>query len=228
MGKKPRILFFTSEGKGAGEGLRNLVESSLTPTPDLDGEVVGIISNKRGGEVQEVAKQLNIPFECFDGTYNAAGYRWLAEYFKADFVVLYGWLQLVAGLETPRTVNSHPALLPMFGGPGMYRRHVHEAVLAAFRRGEIKCSGFTVHFADERFDHGPIIYQSEVPIFRHDTPETLAARIGAKEQWLLPFILNLVVHGQIECLPDEQGGWRTHYRNPYLKKILTHKAGNNG
>jgi phosphoribosylglycinamide formyltransferase-1 len=71
-----------------------------------------------------------------------------------------------------RILNIHPALLPQYGGAGMYGHHVHEAVLAA---GE-KESGCTVHLVDEEFDHGPLLAQKKVPVFPGDTPDTLAAR----------------------------------------------------
>lgn len=81
-----------------------------------------------------------------------------------------------------RIMNIHPALLPSFGGKGMYGRHVHEAVLQA----GAKVSGCTVHFVDEHYDHGRIISQSAVPVLAGDTPETLAARVRAQEHWLYP------------------------------------------
>jgi phosphoribosylglycinamide formyltransferase-1 len=74
-------------------------------------------------------------------------------------------------------MNIHPALLPRFGGMGMHGRHVHEAVLAA---GEPE-SGCTVHFADNAYDHGPIIIQRRIPVLSGDTPDTLAARVFEQE-----------------------------------------------
>ncbi len=81
-----------------------------------------------------------------------------------------------------RILNIHPALLPKFGGAGMYGRRVHEAVLAA---GE-KESGCTVHVVDEEFDHGPAVAQTRVPVFPSDTPDTLAARVLIEEHRLFP------------------------------------------
>jgi phosphoribosylglycinamide formyltransferase 1 len=81
-----------------------------------------------------------------------------------------------------RMLNTHGALLPKFGGKGMWGHHVHEAVLAA---GENE-SGCTVHIADHEYDHGPIVVQKRVPVEPDDTPETLAARVQAAEREAYP------------------------------------------
>ncbi|MCU0626980.1 MAG: phosphoribosylglycinamide formyltransferase, partial [Gemmatimonadaceae bacterium] len=107
-------------------------------------------------------------------------------------IVLAGYLALVppAVVRTfrGRIVNVHPALLPAFGGPGMYGRHVHAAVLGAGAR----ISGATVHFVDERYDEGAIIAQWPVPVFEEDTPELLAARVLRIEHALLPRVVELL------------------------------------
>lgn len=96
-----------------------------------------------------------------------------------DLVLMAGFLYLwrFPARYAGRVMNIHPALLPKFGGAGMYGRRVHEAVLAA---GE-KESGCTVHFADLEYDHGPLILQRRVPVLPDDTPETLAERVFAEE-----------------------------------------------
>jgi formyltetrahydrofolate-dependent phosphoribosylglycinamide formyltransferase len=107
-----------------------------------------------------------------------------------DWVVLAGYLKFVhipSGYER-RVVNIHPALLPGFGGPGMYGRHVHEAVLASGARE----SGCTVHFCDEQFDRGPIILQKRCPVLPGDTPDTLAARVFELECLAYPEALQLL------------------------------------
>jgi formyltetrahydrofolate-dependent phosphoribosylglycinamide formyltransferase len=103
----------------------------------------------------------------------------------ADVVVLAGWLEIL-GQNTVRRfhgkiINTHPALLPSFGGCGMYGHHVHEAVLAA----GCKVSGCTVHFVEEGVDTGPIIAQAAVEVLPGDTADTLAARILPHEHRLL-------------------------------------------
>lgn len=98
---------------------------------------------------------------------------------RIDWVVLAGYLKLVNIPEQfqGRIVNIHPALLPDFGGPGMYGHRVHEAVLAAGS----KTSGCTVHLCDDEYDHGRIVLQKTCPVLPDDTPETLAARVFALE-----------------------------------------------
>ena len=81
-----------------------------------------------------------------------------------------------------RTLNIHPSLLPDFGGRGMHGMHVHEAVI---KSGATQ-SGCTVHFADNQYDHGPIVLQRTCPVRREDTPETLAARVFAEERIAYP------------------------------------------
>ena len=90
-------------------------------------------------------------------------------------------------------MNIHPALLPRFGGPGMYGHHVHRAVL---RAGET-VSGCTVHFVDEEYDHGPIILQRECPVLPDDSPETLAARVFEQECRAYPEAVRLFAEGRL-------------------------------
>lgn len=103
---------------------------------------------------------------------------------RADWVVLAGYLKYVEvpGEYRGRIVNIHPALLPAFGGRGMYGRRVHEAVLLSGARE----SGCTVHVVDEEYDHGPIILQKRCPVLPSDTPDTLAARVFELEKQALP------------------------------------------
>jgi phosphoribosylglycinamide formyltransferase-1 len=109
-----------------------------------------------------------------------------------------GWLKFVRGLDPSKTVNIHPGPLPKFGGPGMYGHYVHEAVMAAYRRGEIIQSAVTMHFVDDvAYDNGPIIFQMPVLIRPDDDAETLAKRVNEKERAWQSHILNLVVHRYI-------------------------------
>lgn len=115
---------------------------------------------------------------------------------RVDLVTLAGFLSLI---EVPddfswRVMNIHPALIPAFCGKGFYGHKVHEAVLA---RGA-KVSGCTVHFADNHYDHGPIIVQRCVPVADADTPETLAARVFAAECEAYPEAVRLFAEGRLE------------------------------
>lgn len=115
-----------------------------------------------------------------------------------DLVVLAGYLKLVPGNVVSefrnRMINIHPALLPTFGGKGMYGIRVHQAVIES----GVKLSGLTIHFVDERYDHGPILLQSPVPVYFSDTPEVLAKRILEHEHRMLPFAVELIATGRVE------------------------------
>jgi folate-dependent phosphoribosylglycinamide formyltransferase PurN len=95
---------------------------------------------------------------------------------------------------TGRVLNIHPALIPAFCGHRMYGHHVHEAVLAA----GVKVTGVTVHFVDNQYDAGPIIWQQPVPVFDDDTPETLADRVFEVEKEAYPQVLRLLAAGRIQ------------------------------
>jgi formyltetrahydrofolate-dependent phosphoribosylglycinamide formyltransferase len=113
----------------------------------------------------------------------------------AGLVCLAGFLQL---LEIPddfrnRVLNIHPALIPAFSGKGMYGLRVHEAALAA----GVKVSGCTVHFADNEYDHGPIVSQRVVAVADDDTPESLQARVFAQECETYPEAIRLFAEGRL-------------------------------
>ncbi len=93
-----------------------------------------------------------------------------------------------------RILNIHPALLPSFGGKGMYGRKVHEAVI----KSGVRVSGCTVHFVDEIYDHGWAVVQSAVPVLPSDTPESLAARVRVQEHWLYPRAVSLFCEGRLK------------------------------
>ena len=111
---------------------------------------------------------------------------------RIEVIVLAGYLALVPATVTRayrgRIVNVHPALLPAFGGPGMYGRRVHAAVIESGAR----ISGATVHFVDEVYDRGAIIAQWPVPVFEEDSAESLAARVLRVEHALLPRVVELI------------------------------------
>ena len=95
-----------------------------------------------------------------------------------------------------RVLNIHPSLIPAFCGHGLYGHHVHESVL---EHGG-KVTGCTVHFVDNEYDHGPIIWQQPVPVFDDDTAETLAARVFEVEKEAYPHVLRLLAAGRIRLI----------------------------
>jgi folate-dependent phosphoribosylglycinamide formyltransferase PurN len=121
---------------------------------------------------------------------------------ECTHLVLAGYLKLIPAdvcrAFTGRIVNVHPALLPAFGGDGMYGHRVHEAVI----RAGVRVSGATVHFVDEAYDRGPIIAQWPVPVFGDDTPETVAIRVLEAEHQLLPRVVMALVTGAVTLGAD--------------------------
>jgi phosphoribosylglycinamide formyltransferase-1 len=117
---------------------------------------------------------------------------------KVDLVVLAGYMRKLGpktlAAFSKRILNVHPALLPKFGGQGMYGKHVHAAVLKSGDR----MSGVTIHIVDGEYDHGPIVAQANVDVAVGDTADTLAARVQAKEQELYPQVLKKIFSGQID------------------------------
>lgn len=106
-----------------------------------------------------------------------------------DYIILAGYLlkipEMLLAMYPDKIINIHPALLPAYGGKGMYGHHVHEAVIAA---GERK-SGITIHLVDEKYDNGRILFQAECCITADDTPETLAEKIHILEQDNFPTVI---------------------------------------
>jgi phosphoribosylglycinamide formyltransferase 1 len=198
VGKIRVLVFASGDEKGGGSGFQELVEFSRTQPPVLDAHIIGVISNHQNGGVRRKADALQIPFEHWSGPFDANGYRTMVEKYRADFVMCSGWLKFVRGLDPARTVNIHPGPLPRFGGPGMYGHHVHEAVMAAYHRGEMTQSAVTLHFVDDiAYDNGPVIFQMPILIRPDDDAETLAKRVNEKERAWQSHILNLVVHRHI-------------------------------
>jgi formyltetrahydrofolate-dependent phosphoribosylglycinamide formyltransferase len=184
---------------GEGTSLENLCER--IDTDEVPARVVVVISSKEKAGGLARAERRGIPAIALPRKRYADGQRFndaihaeLARH-EVDLVALLGFLSIfeLRGKFEQRTINVHPALIPAFSGQGFYGRRVHEAVLA---KG-VKVTGATVHFADERYDHGPIILQEAVPVREDDTPETLAARVQEVERRLVPEAVRLFAQGRL-------------------------------
>lgn len=152
--------------------------------PEAPARVVLVLSNRP--DALERAAASGIPsVALLDPSDSQEWLRALGRH-AVDLVVLAGYLKLVPSDVIARfrgrIINVHPALLPAFGGKGMYGRRVHEAVLASGARE----SGATVHLVDEVYDRGAILGQARVPVLPGDDPERLAARVLEVEHRLLP------------------------------------------
>jgi formyltetrahydrofolate-dependent phosphoribosylglycinamide formyltransferase len=156
------------------------------------GEIVLVVSNRAGCAALTRAADRGIAHVVLEQPRDGDALLALLRAHGIEVLVLAGYLALVPPQVTRayrgKIVNVHPSLLPAFGGPGMYGRHVHAAVLAAGAR----ISGATVHFVDEVYDRGAIIAQWPVPVFEEDTPEALAARVLRVEHALLPRVVELL------------------------------------
>ncbi|MGE5520981.1 MAG: phosphoribosylglycinamide formyltransferase [Candidatus Dadabacteria bacterium] len=149
-----------------------------------------IVCNKKGAGVLQIAEEAAIPTLLIEKErFNEDGYLDELLEIPIHFIVLAGFLwklpEILINAYPRRIINIHPALLPKYGGKGMYGQYVHESVLNA---GEME-TGITIHYVDEHYDNGDIIFQTACPILEDDTPETLAHRIHELEHLHYPIII---------------------------------------
>jgi phosphoribosylglycinamide formyltransferase-1 len=195
----PRIGFLASHN---GTNMRAIVTAMRGGV--LKAEPAVLISNNRDSTAIAWAEENKVPWAHISNKVtgsDAATDAKIAETLKdhgADLVVLAGYMRKL-GPETlrlydRRILNVHPALLPKFGGKGMYGAFVHEAVLKAGERE----TGVTIHLVDDEYDHGAVVAQASVPVEPTDTAATLAVRVMAREQTLYPETLRRIVDGTID------------------------------
>ncbi len=182
-----KIAVFAS---GRGSNFRALAEAILKE--NIDARIVVVISNNSNAGALAHARSLHIPalhlslmqFPLQDAFTEAV--LSTLESHGVDLIVLAGYMKkidpAIIRRYRNRIINVHPALLPSFGGQGMYGHFVHEAVIAQ----RAARSGATVHIVDEEFDHGPIILQESIPVDSNDTPDTLAEKVLRIEHKILP------------------------------------------
>jgi phosphoribosylglycinamide formyltransferase-1 len=193
---KPRVLVFSSgSAEGGGSGFENLIHKIHDGT--LNADVVAVVSNYDRGGVRTRADKLGVPFIHFPKPWSEDGYLQIAQDSGAEFFALSGWLKRVVGLDPRVTFNIHPGPLPEFGGDGMYGHHVHEAVIGAFKRGEITHSALCMHFVTSEYDRGPCFFRFNVKINDDDTADSIGSRVNKYEHRWQPEITNLVVHRAI-------------------------------
>ena len=187
-----RIAVFVS---GRGSNLRAILNARDSNYLSVD--VKALISDKEDCPAVELAKLNSIPY-YFVGKNEKAGFikfenlAVLLVELKIDLIVLAGFLkkipdEVVEKFES-RIINIHPALLPSFGGEGMYGMNVHRAVF----NSSAKVSGATVHFVDKIYDHGKIIAQTAVDISDVKSPEEIAERVLKAEHELLPYVIKII------------------------------------
>jgi len=173
---------------GGGSNLGALLDAFGDPGDTTVG-IVLVLSDRADAGGLERARERGVPAEVLEDVTNGSEWLRRLRQRKVDLVVLAGFLKRVPSAVVAefrgRIINIHPALLPEFGGSGMYGMRVHTAVLESGARE----SGCTVHLVDEEYDRGQILAQARVPVEPGDTPGTLAARVLKAEHQLLPAVV---------------------------------------
>jgi formyltetrahydrofolate-dependent phosphoribosylglycinamide formyltransferase len=186
---------------GGGTNLQAIIDAC--ERGELDARVVLVISNNSAAGALERARKHGIPDLHLSGRqfatqeeFDARLLEVLSEY-NVDMVILAGYMKLLSPTVVKayrhRMLNIHPALLPCFGGKGMYGIRVHQAVIDS----GAKVSGVSVHIVDEQYDHGPIVAQRTVPVLDDDTPESLAQRVLVQEHKIYPEVIQLFAQHRI-------------------------------
>jgi phosphoribosylglycinamide formyltransferase 1 len=203
--KTPNLGFFAS---GRGTNMQAVMDACNSGL--LDAKPVVVISNNSDSEALVRARREKIAGYHFSSKTHSDPFQLdetiltTLQQYRTDLVILAGYLKPL-GEKTlvafqARVINIHPALLPKYGGVGMYGAHVHQAVIEAGDRE----TGVTIHLVDREYDHGQILAQCRVPVMEGDTVETLAARVLVKEHTFLVETLQRIVNGEI-VLPIQKG-----------------------
>lgn len=193
-GNHIRIAVFAS---GTGTNAANIIQY-FSHKPSVT--IALIVCNNSKAGVLKIAADNNIPSLLIEKEKFFRGDAYVPELQNAgiDFIVLAGFLwkipSTLINAYRDKIINIHPALLPRFGGRGMYGNFVHEAVLSA----KEKESGITIHFVDEFYDNGKIIFQTTCPVYENDTAELLAQRIHALEYEYFPKVIEELIAKRIK------------------------------
>jgi phosphoribosylglycinamide formyltransferase-1 len=182
-----RIVIFAS---GSGSNAQRIIEYFREhPT---NAEVVAVYTNNPNAYVIERCKALHVTCRLFNRTdfYNSTTVLDMLQHDQAHLLVLAGFLWLIppplVHAYPQRILNIHPALLPAYGGKGMYGHHVHEAVMA----NKEKESGITIHLVNEEYDKGAHLFQAKVNVTESDTPDSLAQKIHELEHKHFPEVID--------------------------------------
>ena len=187
-------------GRGSNfDAIMRALEQGMIP----GAQVCIVISNNSGAGILELARSHGVPAvhlshkQFADEEHFVAALLDLLAKHEVNLIVLAGYMkhihERIIMAYRHRIVNIHPALLPKFGGHGMYGHHVHEAVIASGER----ISGATVHLVDEEYDHGRILLQRTLTLAADETPDSLAARVLQLEHQLYPDALRQIAQGHI-------------------------------
>jgi phosphoribosylglycinamide formyltransferase-1 len=177
---------------GRGSNLQAIIDHFENLARERIAKVVLVASNRADSPALIRAATASIDIASFDASDDGSALLELLRKSRVDLVVLAGYLKRIPSTVvreySGRIINIHPALLPAFGGEGMYGARVHEAVIASGAEE----SGVSVHLVDDDYDRGPIVAQWRVPVEKSDTPESLAARVLAVEHVVYPRVIEMV------------------------------------
>ncbi|MDK2979322.1 MAG: phosphoribosylglycinamide formyltransferase 1 [Bacteroidales bacterium] len=186
-----KIAIFAS---GAGTNAENLIHYFKE---NKKIEISYIFSNNKNAYVIQRAKNHNIKHYIFSRTefYNTTNILQILQKNNIDFIILAGFLWLIPDYLIKnypnRIINIHPALLPKYGGKGMYGMNVHKAVL----ENNEKETGITIHYVNNEYDKGDIISQAKCPVNKDDTAETIAKKVHTLEYKYFPKIVEKIISG---------------------------------
>lgn len=184
------ILFASGRGSNAAAIIDHFRNSNFA-------RVALIVSNKADAGVLDIARKEHIPFLIIDRTtFKEALFAEQLREYNPSLLVLAGFLWKVPDALVQaypgRIINIHPALLPKYGGKGMYGHHVHQAVIDASE----KVSGISIHYVNEHYDEGQVIVQATCPVQAGDTPDALAERIHRLEHFYFPRTVEFLLRNQ--------------------------------
>ena len=190
-----KIAVFAS---GSGTNAENIAKYFAN---SQDVRVVLVVSNNPLAGVHERADRLGIPSVTYTNEELSEGSKIVQKLmeFEADWLILAGYLkkipEAILNAFPHKIVNIHPAILPKYGGKGMYGMRVHEAVVAACDSE----SGITIHYVNENYDEGQIIFQARCPVMPSDTPADVAAKVHALEYKHYPEVIGRLAGGDVTC-----------------------------
>lgn len=187
--KMKKIVVFAS---GSGTNAENIIKYFLNTSK---AKVVSVLTNNPSAKVIERASKYTIPTQIFSKQELNEGFLLQKiNLLQPDLIVLAGFLlkvpQNLIDAYPNKIINIHPALLPKFGGKGMYGMHIHEAVVA----NKEKETGITIHYVNENYDEGAIIFQKSVALLEEDTPEIVAEKIHKLEQDHFPQVIDKLLN----------------------------------
>ena len=187
---------------GAGSNAAEIIKTLPDYIKKESASIAVLISNNEKAGIKNIADLYDLPFEIHslknkNEDEQIKSYTDVLNRYEIDFIVLAGYLKKLpkelTTAFTKKIVNIHPALLPAYGGAGMYGRYVHEAVIAS---GELQ-SGITIHYVDEVYDHGQIIFQAKCVVEKNDTAEDLAKKVLALEHKYYTGVIAKTILSQI-------------------------------